>query len=131
MTGRAIAGALLAATLLLTTRTAPAQDESASDGRYQIVRATETRVWRLDTQTGEIAVCTLTGDRLVCSTSSEAVSPPETSYESLQAERAQEEQVEAERQIAFLDRMLKMIRELMAYAIRQEQGEGGEPAGQP
>jgi hypothetical protein len=129
MTLRTTAIAALTSLALLTSHVAAlAQAESSDDGRYQIVRASENRVWRLDRQTGEIAVCTLEGDRLVCSTSSEAVSPPETSYESLQTERAQEEEAEAERQIAFLDRMLKMIREMMAYAIRQDQGSGGEPA---
>jgi hypothetical protein len=108
----------------------PTEGDSG-EGRYQIVRAGETRVWRLDTKTGEIAVCTLEGDRLICSTSTGAATPPEKSYEALQEERQQQEQAEAEKQIAFLDRMLEMIRELMAYAIRSKNGEGEGQGAQP
>ena len=40
---------------------------SKRDGVYQIVKATDSRVWRLNTQTGEIAVCSLEGESLVLS----------------------------------------------------------------
>jgi hypothetical protein len=95
-------------------------------GRYQIVEATAERVWRLDTQTGEIAVCTLSGDRLVCTASSEAARPAPKDYETLTAEQEAAETSERKEQLAFLDKMLEMFRELVRYALQQDQG-GGQP----
>ncbi|MEX2642917.1 MAG: hypothetical protein WD270_05660 [Acetobacterales bacterium] len=114
--------AALAVTLLLGATGASAQDGD----RYQIVKATENRVWRLDRQTGEVAVCSLTGDRLVCTTSSDAASPPKQDYEQLNAERRQAEQDEQQRQLALLDRLLAMFREFVRFAMGGGNGnEGG------
>lgn len=106
---------------------APAEAQSA-DPKFQIVKATEDRVWRLDTQTGEIAVCTLSGENLVCTTTSEAAAVPEKSYAEIDAERrAAAEQAaaakEAERQqeLQLIDRVLAFLRELIATAM----GESG------
>ncbi|MBO6781811.1 MAG: hypothetical protein JJ899_00800 [Alphaproteobacteria bacterium] len=88
------------------------------DGTYEFLKATEDRVWRLNRQTGEISVCTLENDSLVCTTSSEAARPPAASYEQLQereaaAMQAQQEKEAAEREKALklLDRMVEMIKE--------------------
>ncbi len=109
---------ILAALALALTTPAAAADAD----RYQIVEATENRVWRLDKQTGEISVCTLQGERLLCATSSEAVSAPQRSYEQLNAERTANEQAEKERQLAFLDKVFEMFRELMRFAVENEGG---------
>ena len=103
--------------------------EVRTQGRYQIVEATPQRVWRLDTQTGEMAVCRLNGDRLVCTSSSEAARPQPKDYEALQADQQQREQAEREQQLRFMDRMLAMFRELIRYALKQPDG-GGEPSQQ-
>jgi hypothetical protein len=100
--------------------------EAAEAGRYQIVEATAQRVWRLDTHTGEIAVCTLSGDRLVCTASSEAARPDPKDYETLTAEQEAAAKSERKEQLAFLDKMLEMFRELVRYALQQDQG-GGQP----
>jgi hypothetical protein len=58
-------------------------------GRYDIVRATENRIWRLDKETGEGAVCTLDAEHLVCISSEQAAIPPARSYAQLEADRAE------------------------------------------
>ncbi len=88
--------------------------------RYQIVRATEHRVWRLDKASGEITVCKLQRDRMMCANSTDAVVAPKRSYEDLQAERAAKKARDRDTQIATLDRMLMLFRELVAYSIEQE-----------
>lgn len=118
------ASAALAGLLLATAPGALAQDQqSEAQGRYQIVEATPDRVWRLDTVTGEISLCKLQGDRLICTHSSKAAEPPQKDYESLQEEQQAEQQAEAERQLRFLDRMLEMFRELIRYALERQEGE--------
>ena len=63
----------------IATSAAPASEDEpkGEDGAiYQIVKATTDRVWRLNKQTGEVAVCSLKGDSLVCTTSIQAATPP-------------------------------------------------------
>jgi hypothetical protein len=128
---RRAGASLLALALAASGASAPraqdggdAQPAAAPDGRYQIVEAGPNRVWRLDTHTGVVSVCTLEGDRLVCTTSSEAARPPKQSYEELQAERQQRAQAETEEKLAILDRMIGMFRDLVGMLIRME---GGTP----
>lgn len=104
-------------------------DTAGSGGRYEIVQAGPDRVWRLDTETGVVSVCSLSGDRLVCTASSEAARPPERSYEQLQAERKAAERQETQEQLRVLDRMLTAFKEIVSMLIRHEAGQPGEGGG--
>lgn len=120
---------LAAAAVALWTCLSPAPaaaQEPKTDGIYQILKATENRVWRLNTQTGEIAVCDLSGENLVCTTTSDAAAVPKKSYEQIEAERKAEQeaadQAAAERranELKFLDKILAFIRELIQTALGQ------------
>ena len=99
------------------------------DGVFQIVKATNSRVWRLNTQTGEIAVCDLSGENLVCATSANAADVPKKSYAEIEAEReavakaaADKQQAERTTELKFLDRILAMVRELIRTAIGEATG---------
>lgn len=99
------------------------------DGVFQIVKATNSRVWRLNTQTGEIAVCDLSGENLVCTTSANAADVPKKSYAEIEAEReavakaaADKQQAERTTELKFLDRILAMVRELIRTAIGEATG---------
>ncbi len=99
----------------------------ADDGKFQIMKATENRVWRLNKETGEIAVCTLEGERLLCTTSSEAAAPPKKSYAEIKAEKDAAEKLASERrrkqdemEMKILDRILAFFRELIT--MTKEQG---------
>ncbi|MEX2311852.1 MAG: hypothetical protein WD624_05275 [Rhodospirillales bacterium] len=106
----------------------PAQAELAEgkrDGIYQIVKATDTRVWRLNTVTGEIAVCELAGSNLVCTTTANAAEVPKKSYAEIEAGKeaaAAEEQARRDQELKFLDKILALFRELLATAMGQSQG---------
>ena len=99
------------------------------DGVFQIVKATNSWVWRLNTQTGEIAVCDLSGENLVCTTSANAADVPKKSYAEIEAEReavakaaADKQQAERTTELKFLDRILAMVRELIRTAIGEATG---------
>lgn len=88
---------------------------------YEFMKATENRVWRLNRMTGEISVCTLEQDTMVCTTSTAAARTPETTYEEHQAREAAElaaaaeqDAEERERALQMIDRMMQMFREFVA-----------------
>jgi len=109
---------------------AAAAPASADDGKYQLMKATEDRVWRRNEETGEIAVCTLKGERLLCTTSSEAARPPKKSYEQMRADKAAQEKALAEQrrklddqELKILERILAFFRELITITREQETGQ--------
>jgi len=104
-------------------------DEGRREGIYQIVKATEDRVWRLNTETGEIAVCALSGENLVCTSTSAAAEVPKKSYAEIEAARAEAEKAaadkrraEREKELQFLDKILAMFRELLQTALGKSEG---------
>lgn len=110
---------------LLVGTVAPISGTSAqtqtAEPVYEFMKATENRVWRLYRMTGEISVCTLEQDTMVCSTSTAVARTPETTYEELQAREAAElaaaaeqDAEERERALQMIDRMMQMFRESVA-----------------
>ena len=106
-----------------------AQEASAED-IYQIVEAAPDRVWRLNKRTGEIAVCSLEGDHLICSTSSEAATPPAKSFAELESEKQQkameaqeQRQAEREQDMEFLDKIFELVRAFIAVIMERYQNE--------
>jgi len=70
--------------------------------RYQIIKVDGDKSWRLDTHTGEISVCGLERDRMVCAKSTEATRMPTASPKELERERhiaelKRQREMEAER----------------------------------
>lgn len=119
----AIVFAVSATTLSPTTVFA----QSSDTGKYQIVKSTENRVWRLDKETGEIAVCDLDGANLVCTTSSDAAEVPKKSYEELEAAKAaaakadeQKKQADREQELKMLDKAITLLREFIDTALGNE-----------
>jgi hypothetical protein len=123
---RATTGAILIAFSAVSLPSVPAQAQTDS-GKYQIVKSTETRVWRLNKETGEIAVCDLDGANLVCTTSSDAAEVPKKSYEELEQEKAaaakaseQQMQAEREKELKMLDKAITLLREFVNTALGKE-----------
>ena len=100
------------------------------EANYEIVRATENRVWRLNKQTGEVAVCTLEGPQLVCVSSESAAVPPAKSYAELEAERAQQSEADAREREEERRRKMAMLNLMMeAFKGLAEQGEAAGAEG--
>ena len=109
--------------VLMTAAATTASAETADAPVYQIVRATDSQVWRLNTRTGEIAVCSLEGEQMLCTSSEQAATPPAKSYAEIEAERAEQQQLAAERReekrrrsAAMLDLMLNTFRTIASAA---------------
>lgn len=122
-----LAGVVVGMAGLANGGTSAQTPRSASDDVYQIVKATEGRVWRLNKTTGEIAVCTLEGENLICTTSTEAITPPAKTFEQREAERRQAETEAAKRReeekakdLAFLDKALAALKSLIRAAIERD-----------
>lgn len=128
--GETMRRSLIAAAVAMTAAAAPALAETpASSGKsrdygdYQIVRANDTTVWRLNRKTGEMTVCRLVTDSMVCTSSKNAAKAPPKTYEQLEAERKRADAERKDKQIATMDRFLGIFRELFTTAIDN----GGPP----
>ncbi|MDP4795829.1 MAG: hypothetical protein NWR87_02860 [Rhodospirillales bacterium] len=111
--------------VLVSTQAFAETAEGKREGIYQIVKATENRVWRLNTQTGEIAVCDLSGQNLVCTSSSNAAEVPKKSYAEIEAAKqaaAAEQQAKRDQDLKFLDKILALFREFLQTALGKSQG---------
>ncbi len=117
----------LIAVLIVTTANPVAADSKKEKGTYQIVKATENRLWRLNTRTGEISVCLLDGEQLVCTSSANAIEVPKQTYEERLAEKkrqTEEQNMRREEQrrkdLAFLDRVIEAVRSLVNASMEKE-----------
>lgn len=122
-----ILSALAFAICAMTLSPNPSAAQSSDAGKYQIVKSTENRVWRLNKETGEIAVCDLDGSNLVCTTSSDAAEVPKKSYDELAAEKAaaakaaeQKKLADREQELKMLDKAISLLREFMNTALGKE-----------
>lgn len=108
--------------LLLCAAPALAQTDAppAAAGRYQIVKATETAVWRLDTQTGEVVACRFEGAEMVCGSTATAVTGEKTSLKDYKAGKAAERRAEREEELAFFEKVIEIFKKLIAFFIEQD-----------
>lgn len=122
LAGLPVSVSAVVTTVVLVLTIHVVQPAFAADN-FQFMKATENRVWRLNKASGEIAVCTLQGEQLVCTTSSEAASPPPRSYAEYQAQRQanrdEEKAVRAaqeEKDMKILTRVLDFFKEMIAMS---------------
>lgn len=120
---------ILALAVILATGLPALPAFADASGKYQITKATADRVWRLNTETGEISVCKLEGENLICTTTSDAASVPKKSYAEITAEREAAEKAalaadaeRRDRELRILDKILAFFRELIATAMGQSSG---------
>jgi hypothetical protein len=77
---------------------------------YEIVKATGNRIWRLNKQTGEVSVCSLHGQSLVCATSDQAATPPQKTYEEFEAEKKRKREEQLARDREFFDKVIDAMK---------------------
>jgi hypothetical protein len=95
----------------------PTPATGQTENNFEIMKATGDKLWRLNKTTGEIAVCSLDGDRLICTSSSEAIRPPAVTYEERQAEKKRLGEEKKAQEMEFLDRALNAIRSLFEASL--------------
>ena len=114
--------AVLATVSMLGVSANAADYETAAN--YEFVNASEDRVWRLNKNTGEIAVCSLQGDHLLCTSSETAMSAPKMTYADYQQEQTvlatQREERLAERRRAqhkMLEKVFNAVAEMAGAGV--------------
>ena len=117
MTASIYRAMLLAGTCLIFSSLPAAELDDAAN--YEFVTASQDRVWRLNKQTGEIAVCSLVGTQLLCTSSDVAMAAPTLTYadyQNQQTELASQREARAaarrNRDRAMLEKFLGMVGEM-------------------
>jgi len=100
--------------------TTPTEATAQEEGNFEIMKATANKIWRLNKTTGEISVCSLEGERLICTSSTEAIRPPAMTYEEREAEQKRLNQEKKAKDMEFFDRALNAIRSLFEASLDRE-----------
>lgn len=114
--------ALLLAFVLGMGTVGTAFDTQAQEtGNFQIIKATETVAWRLNKKTGEIAVCKLDGDTMICSSSATAVTRENGSYEEYKAGKDSDEQARQAHEMAILDKVFEFFKSFISMVLSNKE----------
>jgi hypothetical protein len=110
------------AVFFITPIPASLADEASEkdEAVYEIVKATGNRIWRLNKQTGEVSVCSLQGQSLVCATSNQAAIPPQKTYEELEAERNRKREEQLARDREFFDKVIDAMKSVVKAAMERD-----------
>jgi hypothetical protein len=110
----------------LTTLSAPVWAEGP---RYQIIKSENGTLWRMNTETGEIAMCKAEGARMVCASSGGQIEKSTLSAADLEAaqdERRARKRVETTQT---LDKLVDVFERLLDIAAKHQKSvEGGATA---
>ena len=87
--------------------------------RFQIIKAENGMTWRLDTQTGEMTVCRLDRERLVCANSKMATEMPKATPRQLETERKERRKAERDERNEILDRFMAFFDRIIEFAQKQ------------
>lgn len=104
---------------------AGASDSPKDQPKYQIMRADNERVWRLNTETGEIVVCQMENARMVCASSGETVDKSRATADDLEQARERERTAAREDKFATMDRLMVFFERFMKMISELKPG-GGE-----
>jgi hypothetical protein len=91
---------------------------TGTPGRFQIVKTGNGTAWRLDTVTGEITVCRLESDRMICAKSTEATELPKATPEQLQKQRVEQKRERKAETTEILDRFFSFFERMLRFAAR-------------
>jgi hypothetical protein len=105
----------------LAAAPAPAPDPTTgTPGRFQIVKTENGTAWRLDTVTGEITVCRLESDRMICAKSTEATELPKATPEQLEKQRVERKQERKAEKTEMLDKFFSFFERMMRFAQQHD-----------
>ena len=93
---------------------------TGTPGRFQIVKTENGTAWRLDTVTGEITVCRLESDRMICAKSTEATELPKATPEQLQKQRVEEKRERKAEKTEMIDKFFSFFERMMRFAQQHD-----------
>ncbi|MBT5049486.1 MAG: hypothetical protein HOM58_13385 [Rhodospirillaceae bacterium] len=102
-------------------------DQQPAAKRFQIVKVENGRTWRLDTQTGEITVCRLYQDRMLCAKSTDAAELPKAIPDQLKKEHQERRQAKREERNEMLDRFMSFFERIIKFAQKHAETEAPPP----
>lgn len=108
-------------------RTAETGARKTAAPRYQIIKTEHGRTWRLNTETGEITVCRLRHDRLICANSTMASELPKATPEQLETERKEQRRADREDRNEMLDRFMSFFERIIKFAQKHAGGKKPPP----
>ncbi len=100
----------------LAAAPAPANPVPAIPGRYQLVKTENGTAWRLDTVTGEITVCRMESDRMICAKSTEATELPKATPEQLEKQRLDERRERRAEKTEMFDKFFAFFERILRFA---------------
>ena len=95
--------------------------------RFQIIKTEHGRTWRLNTETGEITVCRLQADRMICANSTMATEMPKATPKQLESERQQERLARRDEGKEMLDRFMGFFERIIKFAQKHAGGDKPPP----
>lgn len=108
---------------LFNTAASAGEAKETDEAVFQIIKSTPNKIWRLNKNTGEIAVCGLQGETMVCTTSTQAATPPIKTFEELEADRKQARKERLARDTEFLDRIIDAMKSVVKAAMERDASE--------
>ena len=108
---------------LFDTAASAGEAKVMDEAVFQIIKATPNKIWRLNKKTGEVAVCSLQGESMVCTTSSQAATPPIKTFEELEANRKQVKEERLARDKEFLDKIIDSMKLAVQAVMEREASE--------
>lgn len=111
------------AAFLIMSNTVASGDEATDEAVYQIFKVTPNKVWRLNKKTGEVAVCILQGPSMVCTTSNQAATPPNKTFEELEADRKRARAERLARDKDFLDKIIEAMKSAVQAVMERDASE--------
>lgn len=104
----------------------------AEGPRYQIIKSENGTLWRMNTETGEIAICTAKGARMVCASSGEQIEKSTLSADDLDAAQNERRARKRMETTQTLDKLVDVFERLLDIAAKHQkavEGAATAPAG--
>ncbi len=97
---------------------APGASADGNEINFQIVKATANKVWRLNTFTGEISICALRGQKVVCTANAAPVDAYAATYNPAMAyhERKNErDRIARENRARDIERLVRALKAISSF----------------
>jgi len=109
-----------AALMLITFPALSASPVKAEGARYQIVKSENGKLWRLNTETGEIAMCQAEAARMVCTSSGGQIEKSNLSAADLEAAAAVRSARKQVERAETLDKLVDVFERILGIAEKHQ-----------
>lgn len=104
---------------------------SGAWAEYQIVKTENGTLWRLNTETGEIAMCKAEGGRMVCASSGEAIKSSGLTAADLEDAAERRRAQKNKETMQMVDKLVDVFERLLSIAERHQPKDAPPPGRSP